>query len=330
MDHHEKLQVQEGWDCPFAYILVSLNNTGSGQSMTQLVGRVLRQPYQERTPFQELNESYIYCLYQRAGTIAAQVKTALEKEGYEGEAAGLVVDATDEETLRRDRVISIRPQFARMYTSPFKGKIYLPRFCVKEGKGKNAEYRPLDYFEHLISCVDVNRFAYSKIDWYLTDEIRQAKDRFYRISIGTDLTREYETDLDLVETDEQVLAWVAAGLRFDFLSTKQIRSIVRAVYDQLVRGELLLKDRLATVKSVVRDKIEGFVQDQLDSQTEAAFREYFERRITPFLLGMRRLPIRDTGRRHDFGEASANAADARQRSVGATLAVRFRGTRKSK
>ena len=36
-----KAALQEGWDCPFAYILVSLNNTGSQQSMTQLVGRVL-------------------------------------------------------------------------------------------------------------------------------------------------------------------------------------------------------------------------------------------------------------------------------------------------
>ena len=42
-----KAALQEGWDCPFAYILVSLNNTGSQQSMTQLVGRVLRQPYVE-------------------------------------------------------------------------------------------------------------------------------------------------------------------------------------------------------------------------------------------------------------------------------------------
>ena len=67
---------------------MSLYNTGSGLSMTQLVGRVLRQPYQEQTPFAELNESYVYCLYQKAGEIARQVKTALEKEGYEGDAAG--------------------------------------------------------------------------------------------------------------------------------------------------------------------------------------------------------------------------------------------------
>ncbi len=57
-----KAALQEGWDCPFAYILVSLNNTGSAQSMTQLIGRVLRQPFAERTEHNELNESYVYCL----------------------------------------------------------------------------------------------------------------------------------------------------------------------------------------------------------------------------------------------------------------------------
>src|SRR3989442_1112164 len=53
-----KSALQEGWDCPFAYVLVSLNNTASQQSMTQLVGRVLRQPNVAKTSFPELNESY--------------------------------------------------------------------------------------------------------------------------------------------------------------------------------------------------------------------------------------------------------------------------------
>ena len=68
--------MQEGWDCPFAYILVSLNNTGSQQSMTQLVGRVLRQPYVERTLFDELNESYVFCLRRKATDISREVKKA--------------------------------------------------------------------------------------------------------------------------------------------------------------------------------------------------------------------------------------------------------------
>ena len=36
--------------------------------------------------FDALNESYVYCLHKRASTIAAEVKPALEEEGYEGEA----------------------------------------------------------------------------------------------------------------------------------------------------------------------------------------------------------------------------------------------------
>jgi type III restriction enzyme len=57
-----KAALQEGWDCPFAYVLVSLNNTASQQSMTQLVGRVLRQPHVTRSAENDLNESYVYCL----------------------------------------------------------------------------------------------------------------------------------------------------------------------------------------------------------------------------------------------------------------------------
>ena len=71
-----KSALQEGWDCPFAYILVSLNNTGSAKAMTQLVGRVLRQPFQERLPddYADLNESYVYCLHQSAGELPSKSK----------------------------------------------------------------------------------------------------------------------------------------------------------------------------------------------------------------------------------------------------------------
>lgn len=98
-----KFALQEGWDCPFAYVLVSLNNTGSKQSMTQLVGRVLRQPHAEQTSFSKLNESYVYCLRRKAADISREVKKALEQEGYEGDAAS-VVDraATPQVRLRRE------------------------------------------------------------------------------------------------------------------------------------------------------------------------------------------------------------------------------------
>ena len=48
----------EGWDCPFAYVLVSMASLQSATSVEQLLGRVLRQPGAVRRVAKELNQSY--------------------------------------------------------------------------------------------------------------------------------------------------------------------------------------------------------------------------------------------------------------------------------
>jgi type III restriction enzyme len=276
-----KAALQEGWDCPFAYILVSLNNTASTTGMTQLVGRILRQPFQERAPqeFNELNESYVYCLHLRAGQLTAAVKNALEKEGLE-DAAGLVFDATDVKAARLERTARMREQFAALYREPYKGKIYLPHFCISTGEG----YESLDYFRHLLPVVNVDRFPYEKIDWPMAAALKEAKDRFYRISLGAELMREEETEADYVDDDAATQAWVVATLSFDYLSHKQLRRIVSRVYEKLISSELTLKDRLSLVKFVVRDHIERWVQEHVNQQTEAAFKNLFDKGKLVFYL----------------------------------------------
>ena len=44
-----KHALQEGWDCSFAYVLAILTNPHSKTALTQLVGRILRQPYARKT-----------------------------------------------------------------------------------------------------------------------------------------------------------------------------------------------------------------------------------------------------------------------------------------
>jgi len=280
-----KSALQEGWDCPFAYILASLNNTGSGQAMTQLVGRILRQPYQEKTSSDALNESYVYCLHKRASTIAQEVKKALEDEGYEGDTLGLIVDASSVSQKGNRREIRIRSEFSRMYRQ-FEGKIYLPHFCVKNGRG----YERLDYFGHLLAQVDVDAFEYDEISsekWHLAEAARQAKDRFYRWTLGqTELDRVRESELDHWEDDPRVLNWLVASLPFDSLSFKKLSRVVRTIYDRLCAAELphTVKGHLALIKTVVRDKVASFVQEQVDKQTQAAFRRLFDDRRLQFYL----------------------------------------------
>ena len=226
-----KAALQEGWDCPFAYILVSLNNTGRQQSMTQLVGRVLRQPYAEKTQFDELNESYVFCLRRKASEITKEVKKALEQEGYEGDLMS-VADRSDSDgqpTPERESVM--RKEF-RGYYREFDGKVYLPRFCVKQGN----DYVALDYFRHLISEIDVAKFDYAVTDWNLSQELASAKDSFYRITLDQDIIESVEQrQAAVLETDAQVKSWLIASLSFDYYSYKQLRQIVERATQELVK-----------------------------------------------------------------------------------------------
>ena len=79
-----KSALMEGWDCPFAYLLVMLDNTQAQRAITQLVGRVMRQPYAQLTGRESLDQCYVYCNNTDVGTVVTQVKNGLESEGLTG------------------------------------------------------------------------------------------------------------------------------------------------------------------------------------------------------------------------------------------------------
>jgi len=274
-----KAALQEGWDCPFAYILVSLNNTGSAQSMTQLIGRVLRQPFAERTEHNELNESYVYCLRQRADTIAKDVKKALEQEGYE-DGDGSVVDKSGEKQTVPKQFSFFRNEFKSLYR-PFDGKIYLPRFCVRDGK----DYEGLDYFRHLISQVDVEKFNYDELKWDLSDEMDKAKDFYYRATLGQKkLEAVGQQEAGYHETDEVVRAWLVASLPYEHFSFKQLRIVVENFTERLCKLNPALKGQLGLVKFTLRNKCREFIETETDRLAEAAFDRLLEKDQLCFYL----------------------------------------------
>jgi len=54
-----KQAFQEGWDCPFAYVLCSLGASSDLKCMTQLVGRFLSLPGATKTGVETLNECHV-------------------------------------------------------------------------------------------------------------------------------------------------------------------------------------------------------------------------------------------------------------------------------
>ena len=49
--------LREGWDCPFSYILCSVQNIRSATAVEQLLGRVLRMHYAARRSHPALNKA---------------------------------------------------------------------------------------------------------------------------------------------------------------------------------------------------------------------------------------------------------------------------------
>ncbi|MEW6071953.1 MAG: DEAD/DEAH box helicase family protein [Planctomycetota bacterium] len=276
-----KAALQEGWDCPFAYVLVSLSAGKSGVAMTQLVGRILRQPNATRTGIRELDESYVYCLRQSATEVVKDVKAALEREGYEGTLSGVVDRSDPQQDTPAPSEARILRKYTRHYLRPFEGKIFLPRFCVKTVGG----YERLDYFQHLVSRVAVEKFRYEEVPgWRLGAEVEVARHEWLRITLGKEAETGSDEESVPIEGDEKVERWLASNLPFDHFSGKDMASVARAVLCRLLTEDPTLRGRLGLVKHPLLTRVRGLVERETDRQTEEAFREMHRRGQILFYL----------------------------------------------
>lgn len=86
----------EGWDCPFAYILVSMAALHSSTAVEQLLGRVLRQPEAKHRDNAALNQSYAFVASRDFAATASALRDRLvEGAGFERKAVAEFVTAAN-------------------------------------------------------------------------------------------------------------------------------------------------------------------------------------------------------------------------------------------
>ena len=113
-----KSALQEGWDCPFAYVLCALAASRAPAAMTQLVGRILRLPHVAKTGRDALDACYVQCWNADTADVVRAIKKSLEGEGM-GDLA-VSVRTGDGAAAQAQRIeLRRRPQFAQL-------KLYLP------------------------------------------------------------------------------------------------------------------------------------------------------------------------------------------------------------
>lgn len=138
-----KAALMEGWDCPFAYLLVMLDNTSARRAITQLVGRVMRQPDARITERTSLDQCYVYCQSTDVNDAVQYVKDGLEQEGMgdlDDEVRG------SQTTTFKTVAVQRREKFKEI-------DFFLPKVLHRS---TGAGWEELDYRRHILPGINLD------------------------------------------------------------------------------------------------------------------------------------------------------------------------------
>ncbi len=138
-----KQALQEGWDCSFAYVLAILTNPGSKSALTQLVGRILRQPYAAKTRVAALDESYVFCFRRRGADLLEEVRKGFGLEGLQ-DLEGRIAAGGDGAASAAATITRQRERYRRAAAD-----LVLPAFMIRDG----GRWRLVHYEADVLSRV---------------------------------------------------------------------------------------------------------------------------------------------------------------------------------
>ena len=137
-----KQALQEGWDCAFAYVLAILTRPSSTSALTQLVGRILRQPYARKTGDRWLDESYVFCFQRQSVELLREVRRGFNREGL-GDLQPKLADDGDSPMEPAESVVRRQRTRFRRATRD----LVLPAFMIRDG----STWRPAHYEADILS-----------------------------------------------------------------------------------------------------------------------------------------------------------------------------------
>ncbi len=181
-----KQALQEGWDCPFAYVLCSLAPGSSRNAMTQLIGRILRQPATVKTGVAVLDECYVFCFHVATRDVVDGIKKGLEQDGMSDLVDRINERDGDQNGGDISRTLKRRKPFRNF-------RIYLPIVNWVE----DGQVRPLDYEQDILYRIDWNQVSLAGV----AEKIPEATQGHDTQIVQVKLTDDPKSD-KFIETEE--------------------------------------------------------------------------------------------------------------------------------
>lgn len=253
--------LREGWDCPFAYVLAILSKGTAKTALTQMIGRVLRQPHAARTGVEALDEAHVFCSEVAVTDAVKNIKDGLEAEGM-GDLGSEIVNGGGKSELEE---IEIKRR------AKFRGKrIMVPKILHRDGK-KN--YRELDYEADVLALVGFEKFSYREGDGFDFADYDVAS----RHSVQIDIVRSEEFELGATEAKPETV--IEANLDRPALIRRMLDVVPNPWQGARILDEALEKLRKrADEKTIINSRltliehINRDLQKQLEKAAENVFR----------------------------------------------------------
>lgn len=256
-----KQALQEGWDCSFAYVLCSLAAVTSSGAMTQLIGRILRQPDTEKTGISALDECYVLCVHSKTKVVTEAIKHGLEQDGM-GDLVQQVKDVGGS---------GVGPEATTLRRRDDKGalRIFLP---LVQWVG-DGEVRELDYEMDLLARTDVSHIDFHALAQRLAHGSDEATTQTLRIGLRKD--HALVEIRDSVQVDEVVgfdPVHVCRAISDLVPNAWQARALVARLVESL-SGAGIDVATLGDLTGLIIDELRLYLQAQLDHMAEAVFRD---------------------------------------------------------
>ena len=252
-----KAALMEGWDCPFAYLLVMLDNTSARRAITQLVGRVMRQPDAKATGMQALDQCYVYCETTDVNDAVQFVKDGLERDGM-GDLHDDVY--TDQATLFRTVEIQRRQNFRN-------ADIFLPKVLHRT---LDDNWEDLDYQRHIVPDIKLGAIRSPDLQSTQGERPRESRATVDLEEGGASITY---YNPQAVHVDERVrISWycrrISDLIPNPFQGARIVQELIQCLYDAGHDDKSIYKQR-ASLASQLREH----VTMAMDRQAEEVFRD---------------------------------------------------------
>lgn len=275
-----KHALQEGWDCSFAYVLTILTNPMSRTGLTQLVGRILRQPYAHKTGVSWLDESYVFCFSRRGNEILKEIRKGFGLEGLQG-LEGRVTSVHDGVTTQKKQKSRPRTRYEAAARN-----LVLPAFMIQD----ENRWRLVHYEADILS-----RLPWEEIDISSLGELELGEQKEGNVLLRMNLTDEDQVEKLQDSIDVSAMNYsTAASYLLDLVPNPwHGYNLIQRTFEALI--EHYPAERVAANYVFILEQLRQQIEKERDRLSRTVFHSQLELGTIRFLvvtedLGLNRLP----------------------------------------